>query len=436
MNRISFVTRWKDNLVEYFSLPLHRSGLALVSNLVITSGLGIIYWALAARLYPPEVLGVNSAVISAMMFISNISQFGMVNFLIRFIPRAGRSTLRIIAYPYLISLATSVVIASIFVAGASIWSSELADIFSMPVIPTWFAATTAMWCIFALQDGVLIGLRKAIWVPVENLVYALAKIGLLFFLMETASGFGIFAAWSFPLLPVILVVNLFVFLILVPKHAEETKVDTEDHALSRIIKFVSGDYLSMIVWSVTVNLMPVIVLEKAGPVENAYFYLPWMITYSLYMVSNYLGMSLTAEAAKDPHRLIEYLKRSLAQAGILLLPVILVIVMEAPYILLLFGKSYAAEGVTLLRILAVSAIPYATTSFFISIARVRREVWKIALYLSLLCILALALTFMLLTQYGLPGVGTAWLVSQSAIALVILFNELRPMLIKDKRVDR
>ena len=54
------------------------------------SGLGIVYWTLAARLYdPPSRLGVNAAAISAMTFISYLAQLNMAGVLSRFIPTAG-----------------------------------------------------------------------------------------------------------------------------------------------------------------------------------------------------------------------------------------------------------------------------------------------------------------------------------------------------------
>ena len=40
--------------------PLLRNGYALVANVGITSVLGFVYWIIAARLYPPEYLGLGT----------------------------------------------------------------------------------------------------------------------------------------------------------------------------------------------------------------------------------------------------------------------------------------------------------------------------------------------------------------------------------------
>ena len=49
------------------------------------------------------------------------------------------------------------------------------------------------WNIFTLEDGVLTGLRAAVWAPLENGGYALAKIVLLVALVPVSRKFGIFA---------------------------------------------------------------------------------------------------------------------------------------------------------------------------------------------------------------------------------------------------
>ena len=43
------------------------------------------------------------------------------------------------------------------------------------------------WCVFSLQDAVLTGMRQAVWLPLENGVYGLAKIGLLVALAPVAA---------------------------------------------------------------------------------------------------------------------------------------------------------------------------------------------------------------------------------------------------------
>ena len=418
------ISRW----IEYFNIPLHRNGFALVISLVSTSILGLAYWSVAARNFTAEEVGINTAIISGMMFLANISQFGLVNFLNRFLPKAGRATIRFIALTYLFSFIISLLSSGIFVLGVNLWSPTLGFLRSDSWLFTWFVLSTALWCIFALQDGVLVGLRYATYVPVENIIFALAKLGLLFVFARFFFQYGIFASWTFPLIFLIVVINTFIFGSIIPKHLYETEKQAEHFNLSQIARFILGDYFSTLVWMATVNLMPLIVLELSGPEANAYFYVPWMIAYSLYMISRNMGMSFTTEASKDQSYIREFSLRSIIQTSILLIPMIVVILIASPFILTLFGTDYAAEGSGLLRLLALSSIPYIITSLHISIARVQQRIMNIVITTSVLCGMVLLITFILLERFGLVGVGWAWLISQSVVAAVIALTSLRNIL--------
>jgi hypothetical protein len=74
---------WRD--------PQHRDGLALVLSSGISSVVGLLYWVLAARLFPPHVVGVNTTLISTMTLLGITAQLNLGSALLRFVPVAGRS---------------------------------------------------------------------------------------------------------------------------------------------------------------------------------------------------------------------------------------------------------------------------------------------------------------------------------------------------------
>ena len=419
------ISRW----IEYFNIPLHRNGLALMFSLISTSALGIAYWAVAARNFSAEEVGINSAVLSAMMLLGGFSQFGLVNFLNRFLPKAGHATKRFIVFSYLFSFFLGFISSTLFILGIQIWSPTLGFLKSDLWLFSWFVIATALWCIFALQDGVLVGLRRAAWVPVENIIFAVVKLGLLFLFSGMIFRYGIFASWTFPLIFLIVGVNILIFWQIIPKHVQETEVEAEKFSLSQIIRFIVGDYFGSLVWTATINLMPIIILELAGATANAYFYLPWKVSYILYMVSRNMGISLTVEAAKDQSFIREYSYRSVIQSVVILVPTIVVILVASPAILRIFGEGYAEEGSILLRLLALSALPNIVTSLYISIARVQRRIKDIVITVSILCGMVLLFTFLLISRMGLSGVGLAWLISQSVVATAIILTKLRDNLI-------
>src|SRR5512142_3279344 len=163
----------------HFQLPLYRNAYALMLSSGTTSVLGFAYWVLAAHYYSPPVLGWNSAIISAMLFLAGVAQLSMNNVLVRFIPIAGKATLRLVVYAYLATLVAASLVSLLFLLGVDIWSPTLKIVNSSPIWALSFIGAVTTWCIFSLQDSVFTGLRQTLWVPLENSIFAVAKIVLL-----------------------------------------------------------------------------------------------------------------------------------------------------------------------------------------------------------------------------------------------------------------
>jgi O-antigen/teichoic acid export membrane protein/aminoglycoside phosphotransferase (APT) family kinase protein len=416
------------DIKEHLRVPLFRNGYALAFSSALTSGLGMLYWILAARLYSVENVGLNSALLSAMTFLAGMSQLNMVNALNRFIPRAGKSTRRLIVATYAVSVGIAMVASFVFVAGARWWSPALNTFFQAnPSFVGLFMLATMGWCIFVLQDSALTGLREATWVPLENFVFAIIKIGLLVGLATFLADLGIFASWVLPLLLILVLVNWLIFGRLVPKHMRVTAEKAEPVVAGEIARYVAADYAGTLIWTATTNLLPLLVFELAGAEANAYFYLSWTITYSLYLVSRNMGMSLITEAAADESKLAYYSYRVLRQNGRLLIPTVAILVVGAPLLLGLFGSAYAESATGVLRLLCLSALPNIVTTLYVSMVRVQRRMKALLIMYMSMCALVIGFTFWLLPLLGILGIGVAWLVGQTIVALVLLATELRPI---------
>jgi O-antigen/teichoic acid export membrane protein len=150
-----------SRLVAHLRSPLFRNAYALVLSTATTSGLGMVYWILAARYYSPEVVGLNSAALSTMFFLSNLSQLGLGYALNRFIPRLGHRTGRFILISYLVSLLATLMAGSIYLLGINLWSPSLGFIRSSSFYSLAYLLACMAWVIFTLQDNALIGLRQA-----------------------------------------------------------------------------------------------------------------------------------------------------------------------------------------------------------------------------------------------------------------------------------
>ena len=89
-------------LINHLQAPLFRNGYALVFNSAVTAVLGLLYWMVAANYYDAETVGINSALISTMMFLANVTQLNLTNGLNRFLPTAGQATAHFILIVYVL----------------------------------------------------------------------------------------------------------------------------------------------------------------------------------------------------------------------------------------------------------------------------------------------------------------------------------------------
>ena len=278
--------------------PLYRNGYALTLNALSNSVLGMVYWILAAHFYSTVTVGMNSAAISAMMFLAGVAQLNMVSGVLRYIPGAGKASARFVTTAYIVSVAVAAVISLVFLHGLVLWSPTLGPFGTSPALAVWFTISTMAWCIFVLQDSVLTGLRQAVWVPVENAVFGVAKIAVLIGLARLVPKYGLYASWTIGMAITLFPVNTLIFRHLIPAHLRQIRGPAEPLIPAQIVRFVAVDYVGSLCWLASTTLLPLLVTAQAGATANAYYYLSWQIAFLLYSVSTSMGSSLIVEAVK------------------------------------------------------------------------------------------------------------------------------------------
>jgi Na+-driven multidrug efflux pump len=107
---------------------------------------------------------------------------------------------------------------------------------------------------------------------------------------------------------------------------------------------------------------------------------------------------------------------------LLLLPPTLFILIIADKLLLLFGQAYSDNSSLLLCIVLLSIFPYSINYLYISIARVTKNISSIIKVTIVLTSLSLGLSYFLMLNMGLIGVGIGYLAGQSIVAIgVVIF---------------
>jgi O-antigen/teichoic acid export membrane protein len=405
---------------------MYRTGYYLILGTGASGVLGVAFWALAARSYSAHVVGLSAAAVSAIALISGICSLGLSAVLVRYLPVAGPAGRPLVLRSYALTILLSFLVAGAAALTTDVWSPSLGFL-GEDLWPLAFALSTAAMTTFTLQDSVLTGLHKAAWIPLENTLYAAAKLILLALFAGLLPFAGLFVAWNLPLLPAVVVVNYLIFRRLIPRMSKQGGLDRR-----KVIAMAAGNYGGNLLGLLGNMYLPILVANRTSAAEAAYFYVPWMISLTVELVALNMMTSLTVEAALDMPRLRQLSRQALKQSMRLVVPVAALTALLAPLGLLVFGREYADEGTTLLRLLALGAIPNVIAALGAGVARIEHRGWIVTAIQGFQLVFVVGLSAVLLPGVGIAAIGIAWTGCQFLLAAALLATILRPVLFSDE----
>jgi O-antigen/teichoic acid export membrane protein/tetratricopeptide (TPR) repeat protein len=394
--------------------PHYRTGYALVANTVGTTAVGFFYWVVAAHLYDRQALGRCSALVSALIVVSALAQLDLPTILPRFLPQAGRSAGRFIAYGYGASSVAALAVGVGFVTILPRLSPQWQFLRTSPSLAILFVAALVIWGVFALEDAALTALHRAVVVPVENSVYGVAKLLLLVVMATVLPSTGVFAAWLVPLLAIVPAVNWLIFRRYV-RLRDAAKASTL--RAREIIRFALLDYLGSLFAQGYGYVLPLLVLSVLGAAANSSFFVAWTIASALELAAYNFGTSLLVEGIRAPGRLAELTRGVLIRCGLITVSGAAVMAAGGRIILRLFGPAYG-DAYLLLALLGTATIPISVVVVTLALDRIAGRTGRVALTQLALAVLVLGLSVPLMKKFGIEGVGFACLTAGLVVALV------------------
>jgi O-antigen/teichoic acid export membrane protein/aminoglycoside phosphotransferase (APT) family kinase protein len=407
-------------LLTGWRAPQHRDGLALVVSSGMSSAVGLLYWVLAAQMFPAGVVGVNAVALSSLMMVGGVAHLNMSHALLRFVPVAGTAARRLVVLGYLVAITVSGLAGAGFALGAIWWAPELVEVAGYGTLVAFFAVSCPVWTLFSLQDYVLTAVGRATAVPIENLVFSVLKIGLLVAVTLAAVPGGIALSWVIATALIVLPINLWLLIRLLPAHGKKTAGRAVPITVGAVGRFIGADYVGALFWQAAMMGLPVLVLGRLGAEAAAAYNMVWQFGLALYMVPSGMGQSMIAHNAADPGKVDKARRETVRRGLMLVVPVALVLALGAPLVLALFGPHYAAAGTGALALVALSAIPNVITAAATSTARVRQRRGVQFGVPTSLSVLTIGLAWLLMPHLGVLAVGLAWLIAQCSVATVVL----------------
>ncbi len=381
-----------------------------------TAVLGVVFWGVAAHRVAPATIGRSSAEISAITLVATLAQLGIPSMFERFLPVSGPRTHLIILRAYGVCVVAALILSVGYLVGG----------FGTAFVPSaffwraFFVAATVLWTLFALQDSVLVGLRATRWVPVENILYSAVKLALLPLVVAAAGANAILVAWVAPVAVAILAVNWYLFSRRVPSHESRATLVAEFPAPRHFVSLAGAQYAALLINVLTPLIAVIIVIRRLGPVAGAHYYLPALVASGVSLFLGSIIRSFLVEASTEPEHVARHARVALRAMALVVIVSVGLGVAVAPLLLRIFGATYAAEGVTLLRLLLVSLVGFAVTDFYSAFALLDQKVWRIVVREALATALYFLLVITLIGRLGIVALGIATLVNASLQGLFFL----------------
>jgi O-antigen/teichoic acid export membrane protein len=385
---------------------------SLMAATVATNLLGLAFWAEAAHLRPAAVVGRAAAAVAALSLLGSIGQLNLTNVFLRLVPGAGERAAGLIERGY-VGVVCVALLAGVVYAATGLSAHVLTGGWLPHVL---FVLTVPLLAIFVLQDSVLTSLRLTPWVPVENVLFSVAKLLLLPALVLLPTGGGIVIAWVIPAGVAVAVVSGLLFARVLPGLGGVGGVLPPRR---RLLSFVAAEYISNLFSTAVFQLVPLFVLWKLGSATVAYFTLPWLIwigvTVLLWNVSSTLVVELIGEHG-DPMTLLR--RAVLLRTLIVVAAALGCIVAAHPLLELAGGSRYAEHGTSLLRLIGLAIPFYAVVGSYAQLLWLEQRIWLLCVFQGLAALALLLAIALLLPRVGLDAVGWANLGVQGLSALV------------------
>lgn len=402
------VAQLRGRLAEHARDPLHRSSYFLIGSLIASAGGGLIFWVAAAHLAPASAVGRASALISAVTLLSYLTGLGLPYGILRFGAR-DNGLASVTNGAILISAATSAAAGLVFCLGIGVWAPNLKVLVDTPGVVAIFAVANVAVGLAVIFDGFLVARRIAKWATLRAVITAIGRFGLLVVLVDSGAT-SVYLAGVIPFIAVS-AMTLLALPRLEPRYRLRELRDPE--SLRPFLAYSLRMYPSSLLGGAPPFALPLIALAIVGPSETAYFFAAWSaVSVALVLPSMVANVVLSEGSRGQPWAAS---RRGHTIALMIVTPVMLLLILAAQPLLLVFGHDYAVAA-WMLRILAVSLIPWAIMSLDLAAMRAEARYRATNLAMFALAITTIGGVVVLGGTFGLEGMALGWTLGNALVA--------------------
>ena len=340
------------------SLAMLPNSLALIATKVATLGLGFLFWLVAARLFPPDEVGLAGGVVAAALLCVQLALLGVGSAVIAMFPRYREGPGRLIDTALTTSILSGAVVGLGFAALAAGAFPELGVVGTRPAYLALFVVMSALGTAGVVLDQLSTTLRRgdqALWRGVLNGALSLAAVAALAAISGTGS-MALFACW---------VLGAAAACVLggaqlrraVGRYSYRPRL--ERPLARRLVVVGLPNHALTLADRAPGLLMPVLVTELLSPTANAYWYVVWMMAWVVFVIPVQVGMTLFAEAAHRPDAVDGLVRHAVRWSLSLGVAAAVALAALGGLVLSLLGARYASAGLGPLRVLVWGIVPMA-----------------------------------------------------------------------------
>jgi O-antigen/teichoic acid export membrane protein len=391
--------------VHLLRTPLFTNAFYLWVNAAGAALGGFAFWVVVARLYTADDVGLGSAALSTLTLLAMFSHLGLGLGLIRFLPESGARGPRLANAVFATSAAAAVVLSAVFLVGLPLWAPRLDFLREQPLYSVAFISFVVVGALYTVQTHAFVAIRKAKYVLVQVGFVQLSRLALAALMVSFFGAFAIVASGGVAM-AMGAVMGFALLARGLPGYRPRGVVDPS--SVFKLFPFSVANYVADSLLLMPGLVLPLIVVGLLGSAEGAYFYIAWFLGYVLTSTSASLALSLFAEGSHNPGAL-RVLSRTAVVGGLAVAIVgAAFLLLLGDKLLLVFGREYATEGATLLRLVALAALPAAVVNAYLGALRVTKRVGELVIIAAVVAVTTVALSSALLPVIGLAGAGVGY----------------------------
>jgi O-antigen/teichoic acid export membrane protein len=394
---------------------LYRDAGSMAFSQIANAAFGVVFWAVAAKLFEPQRLGVMTAVLAVIVAAGLVVASGVGDAYTALLPAVGAARHHVYRRGQRVLLAVSIVTG---VVGGWATISLLPQVRGSVAVAALVAVGIVGWAAFIAQNSTLISLGRARWLPAANIAVSVVKIALL-------PLFAMMFAWHSVELAFVASATL-VVLVLTPaigriiasgKDLPDKATIPESRAIgafnSLVVQTMASSALSLGALTVT----PFLVTKFAGPKEGALFALSLSIVQALDMIGAGMGVSLVVHASSSPEQGNAMARSIMLRATALCVVGSVGLVAVMPTLLRLLNKAYGEMSATsVIAVLCLGSIIRVVYMVWSGLQRSRRRMKMPLVFNFISAAMLFAIIPGLCAAHGALGGAIAILIPQMVLS--------------------